>query len=124
MYDPTTTSTEESTKELSILGCDDELKEIKCTDDTIVKIENDSNGNNSSQLDTDDKVKTAENSDIIKIVEIPNGHVNDTNIEVNVLKDDDIHQQDLNGHFIDDETDASDIIFQAQIIFNYCCLLY
>ena len=103
---------------MSIQGCDDEPTEIKCTDDIIVKIDNDStNGNNSSQLDTDDKVKTAENSDIIKIVEMTNGHVNDTNIEVNVLKDDDIHQQDLNGHFIDDETDASDIIFQAQIIF-------
>ena len=114
MYEPPTTSTEERTKELSIQGCDDEPKEIKCTDDIIVKIDNDStNGNNSSQLDTDDKVKTAENSDIIKIVEITNGHVN----EVNVLKDDGIHQQDLNGHFIDDETDASDIIFQAQIIF-------
>ena len=126
LYEPTTTtSPDQSTKDdMSIhQGCDDEPAVNKCSDDTVVKMDNDSNGINSSQHDNDHKVATTANSDSIEIVDNnTNGHnesnINghDTNTEENDVKDDDIHQQDLNGHFIDDETDASDIIFQAQII--------
>ena len=92
-------------------GCDDEPAVNKCSDDTVVKMDNDSNGINSSQDDTDHKVATTANSDSIEIVDNKtngqnesniNGH--DTHTEENDVKDDDIHQQDLNGHFIDDET--------------------